>query len=326
MYHLLKVPGCFAYENILTRRHLDIRLDSITNLIPSSQHILFLLGILNLVDDESCIEAEEPFLLQSDETRTKYVYVNSRLDYQYRSASLDDMCLYNYVSFYRKKLIDATDRKHLASESAPKNIEPKDPRRGRTASERQTFQAGHPQASSHLNIKRMKPVVPVLLGPPVPRRDRDDTRERYCRSILTLFCPWRSAQDVCDVDQTWEQALETRHVKITSESRKIIDNIQLLQECKSDRDEHLQQVIAAVQTDNVNDPMYVGRNDSDSDEDNNEILNVLETIDMSEFPTLREPGTTAEKIYFDKVIQAVGQANRFANIQCKNETIYKYFS
>lgn len=138
------------------------------------------------------------------------------------------MCLYDYIRFYRKQIIDTTDRKHLASMSASKNTEPKDLRRGRVVSERQSLQAGQPQASSNINIKRMKPVFPVILGPPVPRRDRDDTRERYCRSILTLFCPWRSVQDACDLNRTWEQALDTRHVKITSESRKIIDNIQLL--------------------------------------------------------------------------------------------------
>jgi hypothetical protein len=245
------------------------------------------------------------------------------VDYQYRSASLDNMCLYDYIRLYRKKPIDTKDRKLLEVQSTAQNAELREPRRGRIASERQTFQAGHPQASSHINIRRMEPVVPVLLGPPVPRRDREDTRERYCRSILTLFVPWRSVQDVCDVNQTWEQAFETRHIRITSESHKIIDNIQLLQECKNDRDEHLQQVIEAAQTEIVNDPMYPSHNDNDSDDENTEVLDLLETIDMSEFPALKEPGTKAEQIYFEKVVKAIDQANRFASIQCKNDLISK---
>lgn len=73
-------------------------------------------------------------------------------------------------------------------------------------------------------------------------------------------------------------------------------------------------MIGAVQTDNVNDPVYVSRNDSD--DDNTEILDVLETIDISELPTLKEPAAKAEQIYLDKVMQAVGHANRFANLQC----------
>jgi hypothetical protein len=279
---------------------------------------LYLIDTMDHESEENCMETEEQFLLQPDETKTKYVFVNTRVDYQYRSVALDNMCLYDYMRFYRKKLIDAQDRKQLEAQTTLKNSEARNAHRGRPASEREIFQAEHPQSSSHINIKRMKPVVPVLIGPPIPRRDREDTRERYCRSILTLFFPWRSFQDVCNVDQTWAQAFEARYAKITSESRKIIDNIQLLQECKNDRDEHLQQVIEAAQTEIVADPMYISRNDSDNDDENNDILDVLETIDMSEIPTLKEPGTKAEKIYFEKVVQAVDQANRFANIHSTN--------
>ncbi|CAF0766459.1 unnamed protein product [Adineta steineri] len=250
----------------------------------------------------------------------KYIFSGSDAKALYRSASLDDMCLYDYIRFYRKKLLDTKDRKQLHAQSIITNNEPRNPRRGRPVSEREPFQSGHPQASSHINIKRMKPVVPVLLGPPIPRRDREDTRERYCRSVLTLFFPWRSFQNVCDVDQTWEQAFEIRHERITSESRKIIDNIQLLQECKNDRDEHLQQVIEAAQTEIVNDPIYPNRNDSDSDDENNEILDLLENIDMSEIPALREPGGKPEQIYFEKIVRAVDQTNRFASIHRTGST------
>ncbi|CAF4403075.1 unnamed protein product, partial [Rotaria magnacalcarata] len=165
----------------------------------------YLMDAMDIESEESCIETEEQFSLQFDEASTRYVYVNTRVDYQHRSASLDDICLYDYIRFYRKKPIDAKDRKQLEAQAATKSVESKEPRRGRPFSEREMFQAGHPQASSHINIKRLKPVVPVLLGPQVPRRDREDTRERHCRSILTLFFPWRSIQDLCDVDQTWQQ-------------------------------------------------------------------------------------------------------------------------
>jgi hypothetical protein len=122
------------------------------------------------------------------------------------------------------------------------------------------------------------------------------------------------------VDQTWEKAFEIRHTRITPESYKIIDNIQLLQECKNDRDEHLQHVIEAAQTEIVNDHPYPSRNDSESDDENTEILDVLEAIDMTEIPALNEHGTKAEQIYFEKTVQAVDLANRFANI--KGTTFY----
>ena len=261
------------------------------------------------------METEEQFLLQSAETSTKYVYVNTRVDYQHRSVSLDDMCLYDYISFYRKKPIDARDRKQLKAQAEAKSTEPSESRRGRPSAERENFQVGHPQAASHINIKRMKPVVPVLLGPPVPRKDRDDTRERYCRSILTLFVPWRSIQDICNVDQTWEEAFQIRQTKISPTSWKIIENIQLLQECKSDRDEHLQQVIELAQTETGGDHHRPSYSDSDTDDENTEILDALETIDMTDIPVVQESGSKIEQIYFDKTVQVVDQANRFANIR-----------
>jgi len=172
----------------------------------------------------------------------------------------------------------------------------------------------------------MKPAVPILLGPPIPRRDRDDTRERYCRSILTLFFPWRSVRDVCDVGQTWEEAFQILQTRILPASWRIIDNIQLLQECKNDRDEHLQQVIELAQTEAGGDYLCPTYNDSDTDDENTEILDELETIDIAEIPAVKELGSKIEQIYFEKTVQAVDQANRFANIRSKTFIFTNFFS
>jgi hypothetical protein len=68
----------------------------------------------------------------------------------------------------------------------------------------------------------------------------------------------------------------------------------------------------------VNDHWYPSQNDSDSEDENNEILDVLENIDMSEVPALKEVGLKAEQMYFEKTVQAAVQANRFTNIQGKS--------
>ena len=123
-------------------------------------------------------------------------------------------------------------------------------RKGRPVSRRYTFQKDHPQTTTHLIMEHSEPQVPVLFGPQIPRKDREDTRERYCRALLTLFLPWRTAYDLCDIDQTWENALKVRQSRIAPHSWKIIENIQLLHECRKDRNEHLLQVIAESQTEN----------------------------------------------------------------------------
>lgn len=46
---------------------------------------------------------EEHFQIQSAEKDDKYVLVNTRIDYQYRSEILNNMCLYDFVSILYKK-------------------------------------------------------------------------------------------------------------------------------------------------------------------------------------------------------------------------------
>lgn len=164
-------------------------------------------------------------------------------------------------------------------------------------------------------MKRTKPVVPVLIGPIIPRSDREDTRERYCRSILTLFCPWRSVRDLCGLSQTWEQAYDTHKSHLTPSSLKVIENIQQLQECKKDRDEHLQQIIQVAQSELVHDASDRVHLDSDSDDENTEILDILENLVTSESISMSGIGNKLEKMYFDKTLEAVNRTNRFANIE-----------
>ena len=262
-------------------------------------------------EDEIRIGAEEQFLLQPSESASRYVFVNSRIDYQYRSSALESISLYDYARFSRKKPINANDRKQFQAQTAANRNEQEHPNRGRPPVERECFQTGHPQASSHMNMKRTSPVVPVLLGPPIPRQDREETQARFGRSILTLFVPWRSVFDICDLNQTWKQALDSRQTDIMPELHKFIENIQLLHECKKDRDEHLQQVIEAMQTETIHQHTHSNDMNDENDEEQEEILDVLASIDMDELTHIEQPGMKSEEKYFHKTLQAVDQANRF---------------
>ncbi|CAF4690029.1 unnamed protein product, partial [Rotaria sp. Silwood2] len=123
--------------------------------------------------------------------------------------------------------------------------------------ERNTFESVHPQSSSHIIIKHTTPVVPVLLSLQILRREPEETRERYCHALPTLFVPWRSVHDLCAMNQTWFEAFEIRKPLISSSSLKIIENIQLLYECKHDRDEQLHQVLGEAQNDSKIDPILI---------------------------------------------------------------------
>jgi hypothetical protein len=200
---------------------------------------------------------EEQFLLEKTTRKNEntYVMVNTRVDYQHRLKDLSTLCLYDFVSQFHKQVIDKSDQREL------KNVNRSHGERlcteGTKMNERHTFENTHPQSSSHILIKRNRPVVPVLLGPQIPRRDREDTHDRYCRALLTLFVPWRSINDLCILAESWSEALKARKHLISDDALRIIENIQLLHECKNDRDQHLLQIIAAADNDSKIDPLLI---------------------------------------------------------------------
>jgi hypothetical protein len=231
------------------------------------------------------------------------------------------MCLYDFVSILYKKKMNETDMKYLSKTSLPEEEEVD--RKGRPPNERYPFQTQHPQARTYLMMKYSEPHVPILYGPQIPRRDREDTRERYSRALLTLFVPWRTVSDLCDVNQTWEDALNSRQHRISTHSMTIIENIQLLHECKKDRDEHLLQVIAEAQTENDTiDPVLLPGNQDvhgeyDDMEDNEDILELLGNLNEYTAAAANATKTSTEKIYIEETIEAVENVGRFSHTHSK---------
>ena len=230
------------------------------------------------------------------------------------------MCLYNFVGRLYKKKMNAADLKHLSK--AVELIEEETSQRGRPAHQRFPFQKQHPQAKTHLLMTYSENHVPILHGPQIPRRDREDTRERYCRALLTLFVPWRAVADLCDVKQTWGKAFEARKNLISVRSWNIIENIQLLHECKKERDEHLLQVIAEAQTDNdAIYPVFVPSNqhvfDEDEMDDSEDLLELLGNLDEHTTAAMNATRKTTEDEYIEETIRAVENVGRFSTINRK---------
>lgn len=290
-------------------------------LMRASLKLIFV-DSFNLCDDEQeedVKETEEQFVLEPAENGNRYVMVNTRLDYQHRSAHLAETCLYDFVSHFHKKVIDKTDRRVLKEANAQQGERLST--NGTKMNERHTFQSAHPQSSSHLLIKRTTPVVPVLLGPQIPRREREETRERYCRALLTLFVPWRTVYDLCTSNQTWSTALHARMCLISDSSRKIIDNIQLLHECKSDRDEHLLRVITESDDNKRIDPILISssceENGDDQEDDPEELLQMLSYVNESTTEASSIPLSTQEQRYLHDALQTIDKTDRFSLLNSK---------
>ena len=138
-----------------------------------------------LIDNEGI--NEEDFQIQLTGNGKRCVLVNTRIDYQYRSDKLNKMCLYDFVSILYKKKMNTSDLKYLFKTAV--SMEEKTNEKGRPPNERYSFQKQHPQVTTYVMKKYSEYRAPMLYGPQIPRRDRDDTRERYSRTLLTLFVP-----------------------------------------------------------------------------------------------------------------------------------------
>jgi hypothetical protein len=115
------------------------------------------------------------------------------------------------------------------------------PQSARSGRKSQTFllHPQHAQASSkaqRLQCDPSKYFIPVPIGPALPRRDRTESLPKYCRLMLILFKPWRTAEDLRTPDQTWADAF-SEFVKMCDDSTKsILNNMQVLHECRDAKD------------------------------------------------------------------------------------------
>ncbi|CAF1366889.1 unnamed protein product [Adineta steineri] len=282
----------------------------------------------NVFDDQNTAaedDNEENFQIQSTENKNNFVLVNTRVDYQYRSDTLSKICLYDFVSTFYKRKMNATDAKYLSKSSTTEDQQ--GIRIGRPPNQRFPFQEQHPQATTYLLTEYSEAHIPILYGPQIPRHDREDTKERYSRALLTLFVPWRSVSDLCDVNENWEDALKSRQHHISPDSWNIIENIQLLHECKKDRHEHLLRVITEAQTENDTiDPELVipsrnMRDEYDDTSDNEDLLELLGNLNEYTTNALNSTKKTTENIYIEETIEAVEKVGRFTHTRKNSQSL-----
>ncbi|CAF3336518.1 unnamed protein product, partial [Rotaria sp. Silwood2] len=112
--------------------------------------------------------------------------------------------------------------------------------------------------------------------------------------------------------------------RISIHSWKIIENIQLLHECKKDRDEHLLQVIAEAQTDNdAIDPALLPANqyiDDEGDMDDSEnLLELLGNLDEYTTAAINATKKSTEEKYIAETIEAVENVGRFSHLNTHHQ-------
>ena len=122
--------------------------------------------------------------------------------------------------------------------------------------------------------------------------------------------PWRTVSDFCNINQTWEEAFKSRQHLISKRPWTIIENIQLLHECKKDPDDHLLQVISEAQTESDTiDPAILPVNqvfDGEYDpDDSNDLLELLGNLDDCIVALANASRKSTENKYIEETIEAV---------------------
>ncbi|KAJ7724809.1 hypothetical protein B0H14DRAFT_2296157, partial [Mycena olivaceomarginata] len=74
-----------------------------------------------------------------------------------------------------------------------------------------------------------------FLGGALPRSDKGD-REFYCLTMMTLFIPWLSPEDLKDGLSNWDQVF-AEHTFSPRQSQ-LIANFNIRYECNNARDDH----------------------------------------------------------------------------------------
>ncbi|KAG6376680.1 hypothetical protein JVT61DRAFT_1688 [Boletus reticuloceps] len=89
-------------------------------------------------------------------------------------------------------------------------------------------------AVSHCITVRTHPVVPVIIGDALPKRNGDAIHDKeYFRYLLLLFKLWRSYEDLCSDGSSWKDAFEQS--VFSSYCRSLISNMEVDAECRDAR-------------------------------------------------------------------------------------------
>lgn len=182
--------------------------------------------------------------------------------YVYRPAEMNMFCLWDFLSCAdvtrgtMASSSESDDETTSSEEFSENSSEPHDPQhpyatvssssfteamyRGTLCSSKLRFKTSHPSYKTHV-VQILKPhqmytLVPT--GPPIPRRDREENHESYCRLMLILFKPWTTPADLKPANLSWADAFDqfTQSEDILYEHMEIVNNLQFLHECRDSRD------------------------------------------------------------------------------------------
>ncbi|KAJ7055709.1 hypothetical protein C8F01DRAFT_993760, partial [Mycena amicta] len=163
-------------------------------------------------------------------------------DYVMRGEELSRVCVWDFVARVDRVSKAGDKRKHASANAEEENQDVEEDLMVSQAYKRPRVNLlpGHDQETTHL-LKVRAPddaLVPVPIGPGLPRRDQPPSYAKYCRLMLILLKPWRKAEDLRTDGQSWEAAFDEWMITCSNSVKSKMDNMQILHECKDSRDDH----------------------------------------------------------------------------------------
>jgi len=162
-------------------------------------------------------------------------------DYKLRAKELDRLSVWDFISTVDK--VTKTPGTDEPFSEEPDDIEDND--EPLTSVDRSTntgpyelhiTHREHGKKVQHVRTRCWKHFVPVPIGPAIPRRDRPELYAKYARLMLVLFKPWRVEADLRGGAKDWPEAFSLFMESCEPGVRQILDNIQLLHECRDSKD------------------------------------------------------------------------------------------
>lgn len=242
----------------------------------------------SMVDSKSDSDTEEVLVDKNDEKvilsrGDERIIALSRVnDYVYRPLQYSTYALYDFLQTTDVGPSNGISLAHMDDDAICSTNSPNVSHSLRSFA----FVEGHPNRRTHAVYAIANDLRYTLnfVGGMLPRRTGDD-RERYCMVMLVLFKRngWRSARDLKDDAETWEEAFQRE--QFASSHRTVMDNMNILYECQDERDDFSAQRRKAAQEGRDGmisvDQYLPGFIDiKDIDEQNADYLNQQDIIDL----------------------------------------------
>ena len=208
-------------------------------------------------------------------------------DYLLRGESLKSLSLWEYTL-----LIQKISKKHAHYHDNnledPISIQMTTIEDNKWIRPKYQFDTTHPNSNTHIQQlwhPQQRPLS-TPIGPSLPRRDKPDDYEKYCRLMLILLKPWTTPSDLLCGCSNFADAFQT-FIHNNNHWKPLLNNMQLLHECRDNRDDHFEsrsRLRTSYQQSGTQGSTTHEDDDFESDdiaEINQELLNHLVSIDDS---------------------------------------------